>query len=486
MAATETATRAAGALDDLYRNHVAEVYRYAYAVLGNRADAEDVTQTTFVNALRALERGVRPRKPGNWLIVITHNIVRQRFRYAQSHPIEVTLDRDVAAGSDGAEDGPTLAELMRALQRIPPSQREAIVMRELEGRSYKEIAEILGLSTGALETLLFRARRSIAEELESSVTCDEVEMSLSQQLDGRLGRKQRRRLDDHLAHCPSCTRLAGQQRKHQRAFKGLALVPLPLSLTLFKGTPPAAAATSLPVIGTATGATASVTGAGAGGATAGGILASAAVVKVAAVVAAVGVAGAVGYQSTRAQEAPPARTPSRSTTVPNVERHETPRQRAATSPASTLSATARLKSAAGTRHDTPHKSAAPSPAGTSTAAGRRESNTSSQQGNANGARRAQLPTGSVRGATAPGQLKKTMTPELGVPGAKHTDAKKPKKPKQPRMTAPPHTGRLAEDSIPAVATKAGQQPSLAVSTGANDTPPAVEPYGASQTHGEGK
>ena len=53
MAATEISTRANGALDDLYRHHVGEVYRYTYAVLGNHADAEDVTQTTFVNALRA-------------------------------------------------------------------------------------------------------------------------------------------------------------------------------------------------------------------------------------------------------------------------------------------------------------------------------------------------------------------------------------------------------------------------------------------------
>ena len=68
MAATEAGSRAARTLDDLYRRHGGEVYRYAYGMLGNRADAEDVTQTTFVNALRALERGESPRKPSSWLL----------------------------------------------------------------------------------------------------------------------------------------------------------------------------------------------------------------------------------------------------------------------------------------------------------------------------------------------------------------------------------------------------------------------------------
>ena len=65
MAVTETGHLAAREVDDLYRRHGAEVYRYAYAVLGNHADAEDVTQTTFLNAYRALEQGVHPRKPSN-------------------------------------------------------------------------------------------------------------------------------------------------------------------------------------------------------------------------------------------------------------------------------------------------------------------------------------------------------------------------------------------------------------------------------------
>jgi RNA polymerase sigma factor (sigma-70 family) len=84
MAVTETGHLAARAIDDLYRRHGAEVYRYAYAVLGNHADAEDVTQTTFLNAYRALEQGVQPRKPSNWLLTISSNAIKQRFRQARS------------------------------------------------------------------------------------------------------------------------------------------------------------------------------------------------------------------------------------------------------------------------------------------------------------------------------------------------------------------------------------------------------------------
>src|SRR6188508_2260835 len=249
MAATETSTRAAAALDDLYRHHVGEVYRYTYAVLGNHADAEDVTQTTFVNALRALERGEDPRNASAWLIAIAHNVVRQRWRQAASRPAEVELEHDVPV-VEGEEDI-EIDELVRALQRIPPSQREALVMRELEGRPYNEIAELLGLTTAALETLLFRARRSLAEELENLVTCQSAQLALSKQLDGRLGRKERRRLDDHLAECQDCARLAAMQSRQRRAFKGLAVIPIPVGLALFKGAPSASAAASLSHIGLA-------------------------------------------------------------------------------------------------------------------------------------------------------------------------------------------------------------------------------------------
>src|SRR6476646_9967788 len=83
MAVTEAGHHASRAVDALYRRHGPEVYRYAYAVVGNHADAEDVTQTTFLNAYRALEQGVRPRKPSTWLLTIASNAIKQRFRQEQ-------------------------------------------------------------------------------------------------------------------------------------------------------------------------------------------------------------------------------------------------------------------------------------------------------------------------------------------------------------------------------------------------------------------
>jgi RNA polymerase sigma factor (sigma-70 family) len=293
MAVTATPIEVASELDELYRAHAAEVYRYVYAVLANRADAEDVTQTTFVNALRAMERGEQPRKPANWLITIAHNLIRQRFRQQQSRPRQVELDRDVPT-LEADDDGPSIDDLVRALQRIPETQREALVLREMEGRSYKEIAGILGVSLTALETLIFRARRSLAEELENLVTCDRAELALSQQSDGRLGRKERKRLIAHLDECPSCARVAAIGLKRRRAFKGLALLPLPLSLTLFKGAPSASAALGLPTIGAG-----AVAGGSAAGVVGGGVAA-----KVAIVVAAVAVAGGAGYEGVKAVRDP--------------------------------------------------------------------------------------------------------------------------------------------------------------------------------------
>ena len=151
------------AFEQLYRKHAREVYQYALALLTNPADAEDATQTTFLNAYRAFQRGERPNKPHNWLISITHNVCRMRWRQAGSRPREVTFD-EAPEPVALEHERPNLDEVLAALARLTFNQRSALVMRELEGRSYQEIAGVLDLSVGAVEALLFRARRRLQLE----------------------------------------------------------------------------------------------------------------------------------------------------------------------------------------------------------------------------------------------------------------------------------------------------------------------------------
>jgi RNA polymerase sigma factor (sigma-70 family) len=221
----------------IYRRHVGDVYRYTLAVLRDPHDAEDVTQTTFMNAYRAFQNGERPQTPKNWLIAIAHNVCRQRFRQAQRRPQEAPLFEDAAEMAvEEPEHEYTADDIQRALGHLAFNQRAALVMRELEGRSYAEIAEIMGLTVGAVETLIFRGRRALREQLEGTLTCHEAELALSKQADGMLQRAERGQLRAHLRECKDCAALARRQRATRTALKALGAIPLPSSLLgLFGG-----------------------------------------------------------------------------------------------------------------------------------------------------------------------------------------------------------------------------------------------------------
>src|SRR3989440_9049861 len=216
------------AFERLYKRHVGDVYRYALAVMRNPADAEDVTQTTFLNAYRAYaEKGSRPEKPQNWLIAIAHNVCRQGFRQSARRPSEVSFEDDIA-DTIADDDAPTGDDTRRALSHLAFNQRAALVMRELEGRSYAEIADILEVSTSAVETLIFRARRALREQLEGSLTCGDAELALSKQLDRNLSRAERSQLRAHLRECPDCATPARRLPAQRSALRG-ALGALPWS-----------------------------------------------------------------------------------------------------------------------------------------------------------------------------------------------------------------------------------------------------------------
>jgi RNA polymerase sigma factor (sigma-70 family) len=149
------------AFERLYDDYARVVYRYALAVLRNPADAEDITQTTFLNAYRAMKAGEQPLKPRHWLLKIAHNACRMRWVRNSRRPQEVPLDGKVEQIVVAEQERPNLRAVLDELAKLPFNQRSALVMRELEGRSYEEIAETLDVTVPAVETLLVRARRAM-------------------------------------------------------------------------------------------------------------------------------------------------------------------------------------------------------------------------------------------------------------------------------------------------------------------------------------
>ena len=152
----------------LYERHNRQIFSYCLHQLGNREEAEDATQTTFMNAFRGLQRGVVPELESAWLFKIANNVILTRRR-SSSRRRRVETPGDLDAIQDllpsREADADELIRLTDALSGMPEQQRRALLLREWQGLSYREIGDELELSQAAVETLLFRARRSLAQGL---------------------------------------------------------------------------------------------------------------------------------------------------------------------------------------------------------------------------------------------------------------------------------------------------------------------------------
>jgi RNA polymerase sigma-70 factor (ECF subfamily) len=166
--ATKLDPRASEATRQLFETHRRRIFGYCVGQLGNHHDAEDAVQTTFLYAFGCLERGVVPEAELAWLYKIALNVCRTRRRsLGRRRRIEAPTDLDaceyaMAAPERGDDELPGLSG---AIAGLPNNQRSALLLREWQGLSYAEIAERLTVSQSAVETLLFRARRTLASQL---------------------------------------------------------------------------------------------------------------------------------------------------------------------------------------------------------------------------------------------------------------------------------------------------------------------------------
>jgi RNA polymerase sigma-70 factor (ECF subfamily) len=155
------------AFGDLVRTHELLVYRVALRMLGSEADAEDAAQEALVKAWRSIGRFRQGSTLSTWLyrIVTNHclNVIAAR------RPTVEWDDRRAAdASSDpavAAQQREEMSQLKAAIIALPAEQRAALVLREFEGLSYDEVAEVLQISLAAVKGRIHRARLTIADEL---------------------------------------------------------------------------------------------------------------------------------------------------------------------------------------------------------------------------------------------------------------------------------------------------------------------------------
>jgi RNA polymerase sigma factor (sigma-70 family) len=155
---------------ELFTRYSTRVYRYCLRRLGSPEEAEDALQLTFLNAWRSLKSGFEPDSQGPWLFGIAANVCSTSLRAKLgSTRLELrdpeTLDELAADEKAGREE---LLGLSEALRELPARQRRAVLLRDWQGLSYREIAAELAVSVASVETLLFRGRKRVAATLASA------------------------------------------------------------------------------------------------------------------------------------------------------------------------------------------------------------------------------------------------------------------------------------------------------------------------------
>jgi RNA polymerase sigma-70 factor, ECF subfamily len=155
--------------------HLDSLYRLALRLSGNEADAEDLVQEAMLRAYRSWERYTPGTNAKGWLLTILRHLFINEYRRKRRHPESVDLDtiEPFALLDEKQEEDPQTAffdrivdeEVLRAVDQLPEAFREAVMLSDVEGLSYEEIAKVLEVPVGTVKSRLYRGRRLLQGKL---------------------------------------------------------------------------------------------------------------------------------------------------------------------------------------------------------------------------------------------------------------------------------------------------------------------------------
>ncbi len=214
-------------LEAAFRELRPVLVRYAEGMVGSRPDAEEAVQEAFLAA--AGSGPILELRP--WLFRVTRNAVINLLRRRRAN---VSLDDTTQDAVEpvtpqrALETAEDLRLLRVCVDRLPEPKRSALMLRELGGLAYRDIAEVIDTSEANVKVLIFRARQSLHELTDAaSMACCDARTSLSARADGETARAESARAALHAAHCRDCRGFAGAVRRQRVGF-GLLVPPVPL------------------------------------------------------------------------------------------------------------------------------------------------------------------------------------------------------------------------------------------------------------------
>src|SRR3954465_9229423 len=242
------------AFERLYKRYQRRIAAYVHGMVHDHGRAEDITQDVFMSALRRMRDTDRPIIFKPWIYEIAKNACIDAFRRSKRAE-EVSFDAEEGLGGsdygrlvsstptpDAAVDTRmSLDHLRGAFGGLSEMHHDILVMRELEGLSYREIGQRLGMSRPSVESTLFRARRRLTEEYEeltSGERCQRVQGLIVDSGGRRMGVRDERKLARHVSYCQPCRRAADAAGfdvaalAAQKSLRGkvAALLPIPAFL----------------------------------------------------------------------------------------------------------------------------------------------------------------------------------------------------------------------------------------------------------------
>lgn len=156
-------------MEEIYQSYAKTVYRFLMSKTGNEELSEELTQETFYQAIRSIDRFDGSSKLSTWLCAIAKN---QLLAYQRKHPPMETIDPQQGPLGPSAEDellgSENRVELMKKLHFCPEPQREILYLRIFGGLSYREIGEVFGKTENWARVNYYRAKERLRKEIENN------------------------------------------------------------------------------------------------------------------------------------------------------------------------------------------------------------------------------------------------------------------------------------------------------------------------------